>query len=341
MNKIVHYCASSYESGSVGGVARFDDHIRRAFPNRIFISQRNIKNLLEYLNDNSDVIVITDNHLACNIPKQIKTIIFHHGCGQTTWERNFKNTDNEYSFYNAYVKPQKNMLTYRSPKNTIIATTSSACTEDFTKYNGQIYTKFKRYNIFHTSEFDESKYKMSFNKKPVVLGNWLNKKKGKFLIPNLKDNMNNFYFKQLDVRPTGLSDKELDNFTIKKQEIYNSADIFLQISNSEAGPYATLDALICGLPVVASNVGLFYKDVPEDCFVKIDWRKNHDVEYVREKLIYAWENKEILSKNSRNWYMKNYRYVDWLVKIRTLVENFSKTNSIGDNISTDLVSNLL
>tara|TARA_B100000524_G_scaffold150934_1_gene76407 strand:- start:2634 stop:2753 length:120 start_codon:yes stop_codon:yes gene_type:complete len=39
--------------------------------------------------------------------------------------------------------------------------------------------------------------------------------------------------------------------------------------------------------------------------------------------------------------MKNYRYVDWLVKIRTLVENFSKTNSIGNNISTDLVSNLL
>jgi len=46
MNKIVHYCASSYKTGSVGGVARFDDHIRRAFPNRIFISEGNIKKLV-------------------------------------------------------------------------------------------------------------------------------------------------------------------------------------------------------------------------------------------------------------------------------------------------------
>ena len=117
-----------------------------------------------------------------------------------------------------------------------------------------------------------------------------------------------------------MSNKELDKFIIKKQEIYNSADIFLQISNSEGNSYATLDALICGLPVVASNVGLFYKDVPEDCFVKMEWEKNNDVDYVREKLIYAWENKEKLSKNARNWYMTNYRYVDWLRKIKSLVQ---------------------
>ena len=30
----------------------------------------------------------------------------------------------------------------------------------------------------------------------------------------------------------------------------------------------TLDALLCGLIVVSTNVGLFFKDVPDDCFVK-------------------------------------------------------------------------
>ena len=124
------------------------------------------------------------------------------------------------------------MLSYRSPRNTIIASISTACTEDFTKYYGINYTKFLRCNLFHTSEFDESIYKTSFNENPVVLGNWLNKKKGDFLIPKLKDNIPNFYFKQLDVKPIDLSNKELDKFIIKKQEIYNSADIFLQISNS-------------------------------------------------------------------------------------------------------------
>ena len=57
----------------------------------------------------------------------------------------------------------------------------------------------------------------------------------------------------------------------RKQNIYLQSDIFLQISNSEGNSYATLDALICGLPIVSSNVGLFYKDVPEDCFVKLEW----------------------------------------------------------------------
>ena len=71
---------------------------------------------------------------------------------------------------------------------------------------------------------------------------------------------------------------------------------------------------------MASNVGLFYKDVPEDCFVKMEWEKNNDVDYVREKLIYAWENKEKLSQNARNWFMTNYRYVDWLRKIKSLVQ---------------------
>lgn len=325
MKKIVHYCGASYQTGSVGGVARFDDHIKRAFPNRIFISPKNTKKLHKYLNNNRDTIVITDNQLACHIPKQIKTIIFHHGCGQTTWERNFKNKKN--GFYNTYVKPQKNMLTYRSPQNTIIATISTSCTEDFTKYYGQNYTKFTRYDVFHTSEFDESKYKTSFNKNPIVLGNWLNEKKGRLLMPDLKANINNFEFKQLNVKPTGIGVQELLDFTKNKQEIYNGADIFLQISNSEGGPYAALDALICGLPLVASNVGLFYKDVPENCFVKIEWEKNGDVEYVKNKLEYAWENRELLSKNARNWYMENHRFCDWLVKIRKVVEDFS-TNKI-------------
>ena len=325
MTKIVHFCASSYETGSVGGVARFDDHVKRAFPHRIHFSQRQIREMYNYLNKNRDAIVITDNQLSVHVPNEIKTIIFHHGCGYTTWERNYKNDPNGLEFYNSYAKPQEQMLSYRNPKNTIIASISTACTEDFARYYGDKYTQFKRYDMFHTSEFDESKYKITFNKNPVVLGNWLNRKKGAELLPSLKSNIKEFTFKQLDIKPASLSEEDLNDFTRKKQEIYNSADIFLQISNSEGNAYATLDALACGLPIVASNVGLFYKDVPEDCFVKLDWQRNNDEEYVRSKLLYAWENREILSNNARNWYLKNYRYDDWLKKIRNLVDNFSNT----------------
>ena len=101
--------------------------------------------------------------------------------------------------------------------------------------------------------------------------------------------------------------------------MYIDADIFLQISNSEGNSYATLDALLCGLPIVSSNVGLFYKDVPEDCYVKLEWEKNGDADYVEKKIKYAWDNKELLSKKARDWYMKNCRFIDWSNKIKTVI----------------------
>ena len=93
-----------------------------------------------------------------------------------------------------------------------------------------------------------------------------------------------------------------------------NSDIFLQISNSEGNSYATLDALICGIPVVASDVGLFYGDIPEDCFVKMDHTKHNNPEYVKEKLEYAWRHKEELGRKGREWYLKHCNFKDWIKK---------------------------
>ena len=109
-------------------------------------------------------------------------------------------------------------------------------------------------------------------------------------------------------------------FNQKKQNIYLNSDIFLQLSNSEGNSYATLDALLCGVVVVSSNVGLFYKDVPEDCFVKLDWTRNNDVKYVEEKLKYAWEHREELGRKGREWYMKNCRLENWISRMRNVIK---------------------
>lgn len=68
-----------------------------------------------------------------------------------------------------------------------------------------------------------------------------------------------------------------------------------------------------------SNVGLFYKDVPEDCFVKIPREKNDDVKFVQEKLQYAWTHKEELDRNARKWYLENCNLNDWLIKMREFI----------------------
>ena len=37
--------------------------------------------MLEYLKNNPNALVITDNHLACDIPNEYKIILVHHGVG--------------------------------------------------------------------------------------------------------------------------------------------------------------------------------------------------------------------------------------------------------------------
>ncbi len=206
------------------------------------------------------------------------------------------------------------MLKYREVDTTKIISISSACSDDFTNYYQNDYSKFTRIDIFHPSELNENIYKTSFNTSPVILGNWAHIKKGKNLIPIMKSKLTTFKFQQLNVS----MGRDVSLHNSKKQEIYCNADIFLQISNSEGNSYATLDAMMCGLVIVASNVGLFYKDVPDNCFVKLEWSKNNDFEYVEKQLKYAWENRYELSKNARNWYLNNYGFNDWKSKMYNL-----------------------
>ena len=313
---IVHYCCDSYMYGAHGGVPRFDYQIWLAFPNRIFFRQQQTRELLVFLHQHPNAIVITDNHLSCDIPKNIKVILVHHGCAKTTFDRNPENGED---FYKFFVVRQKEMLEYRDPKNTTIVSISKACTDDFTNYYGQLYTKFPRQLILHPSELQEDRFKTVFNNQPIVLGNWRGAKKGEGLINTLRNNITNFKFQQLQI---GIDQRGIENFNQRKQDIYLASDIFLQISNSEGNSYATLDALICGLPIVSSNVGLFYGDVPEDCFVKLEWERNGDAEYVQSKLEYAWKNRETLSKNARNWYLNNCCLEEWKKKFQQLLANF-------------------
>ena len=317
--KIVHYCDGTYYRGAIGGVARYDYQIQKAFPNRLFAQgPRQKEALIKLLEKNPDTIVITDNHLACDIPNNIKTFLVHHGCAKTTADRN---PDWGEPYRSLCTNGQSKMLTYRDPKTTKILSISKACTDDFTKYYGKEYTKFERITMLHPSELTETLYKKKFNKNPVVLGNWKGLKKGEKLLPHLIKNIPNFKFQQLKcfLDSNNLTEKGINQFNRRKQEIYLNADIFLQISNSEGNSYATLDALICGIPVVSSNVGLFYGDVPDDCYVKLEWERNGEPEYVEKRLRYAWEKREELSRNARKWYLKNCRFEKWIEKMREIV----------------------
>ena len=315
--EIIHYCCGSYEQGFHGGVARYDYQIKLAFPKRKFFQGPQQKNLmLKYLKTCKKPIIITDNHLSLDIPNNYPIILVHHGSALTHAER--EPTWNKY-WKDLCCNGQIKMLSYRKPNNTTIVSISEFCIDEFTKYFPKTYPLFKNIKILHSTELDENLYKKKFNKNPVILGNWSCINKGKKSISIIDNKLKNMRFKQLNVR---INNGDIDRFNKEKQIIYCTSDMFLQLSTSEGNSYATLDALLCGLVVISSNVGLFYKDVPEDCFVKLDWKRLNDIPYLIKKINYAWDNKERLAKNAREWYMKNYRFVNWIIKMDNLVKDF-------------------
>ena len=180
---VIHYCCGSYRQ-STGGVPRYDYHVYRAFPNRIFFQGQNQKNqMLAFLkqneNNKDNLIVITDNHLSCDIPNEFNVILVHHGVAKThadrepAWDPYWKNL---------CCSGQEKMLYYRKPETTKIISISQFCTDEFTKYYPEIYKNFENTKILHTSELNENRYKTVWNNKPVILGNWMDVNKGSKIV---------------------------------------------------------------------------------------------------------------------------------------------------------------
>lgn len=245
--------------------------------------------------------MITDNHLACDIPNKYEVILVAREPG---WNGHF------------CCDGQQKMLYHRDPNRTRIVSISRFCKDEFTRLYAETYTKFPICTIFHSSELIESKYKRQWNNSPIVIGNWKEVHKGRIAVKHLMEQCPQFTFRPLNVYPDA---NGIDNWNIRKQDSYLQSDIFLQLSVHEGNSYATLDALLCGIPVVSSDVGLFYKDVPEDCFVKMDWKRMNDVQYVEEKLKYAWDHKEELGRKGRKWYLANCAFDDWKKKMRNFM----------------------
>lgn len=317
---IISYCNNTWPS--TGGVARYDTQLSMIFPDRFFFKGPEGKeSFLHFVHTCENPIVITDNHLACDVPTDIPTILVHHGCAMTTAERN---PDWDPYWKDLCCTGQGRMLTYRHPGNTIIISISKACTDDFTRFFPNDYPKFRRHDLLHPSEFDETKYKTTFNTTPRVLGNWNHMKKGGDLLPAIKHMLPGFEFNQLDVQP--VSGETLQDFNIRKQQIYIDSDIFLQLSNSEGFSYASQDGAICGLVNVCTNVGAYHGDVPSSCYQPLEWSRcfvEKDSQYVAEQIQHAWDNRYELGRNIRDWYMKNCRFTQWSRSMLDIVDNFN------------------
>lgn len=315
---MIHYCTSSYEIRDFGNVGRYDHHLKTVFKNRRYFKAPDQKGMMLQYSDHLKnlgkcVTFVTDNHMACDIPNDYKVFVVHHGCARKTAE-NDPSWDKQWREF--CISGQDRLIEHRDPNTTEMISLSREIQQDFKRFYGTEYDKFRNHLIYNTSDFDEKKVKIysPINERrtiQVLVGG----KKGDVNKLKRSDMSSQYSFNELEV--FGQTFRNVQIYNEVKQNVYLTNDVFIQILNDEVSSYDALDAAICGLVVISTPVGIF-SEVPDDCFVKIDVQKRYDMDHVKDALAIAWSNRIVLSKNLKSWYQDNYSFKHWenrMVKI--------------------------
>lgn len=322
---ILSYCSNTYPH-SYGGVSRFDYCLSLIFPNRIFFKgPQQIKQLLEYISKVNNYIIITDNHLASQFPSNIPLIIVHHGVARTHLDRE---SDWDKKWKDLCVYGQDMIFHTRNVNNTLFVSPSQFCINEFERIYGERYKVYNKVLIPHASELNENLYKDKFNKKPIIIGNWSSKLKGQDYIEKLKKKLPEFEFKNMDL---SFENKTIDKYNKLKQLYYLNGDIYLCLSKVEGASYSTIDAMLCNLLIVSTDVGIMENEVSKESFQIIEWN-NLDIDLVCEKIKLIWKNKDKYNNKSREEYFKIISWEKWRNLWYKIVHDFSIKNLQKDHM---------
>lgn len=311
---VVHYCCGSYAHDLYGGVPRYDHQLSLCFPHRVMVVAPHQRNLLhQYLDAHPDAVVVTDNHHALDVPVGATCVVVHHGSAQEHLERVPDRGD-----LRPLASGQGAIWRYRSPMNTLVVSCSTFCSDMFEKHNGDLYGRFRRELVLHASEHDDACVWRPRGKALIrVLGNFAGASKGSHAVRAI---MADHRFEVVPLRVRRLADEPICDFHARKQAAYLACDVFLQLSYCEGGPYATLDALQMGMPVVATRVGLFHADVPAECFIPVDLRADGKCDGLADALLRAHRSGPDIGAKARSFYTARCGFARWCDSMRELIE---------------------
>ncbi len=257
---IIHYTPTNYESGSFGGVARFDYELRKVFPEiKSILRQPNIPWFT--LNAN-ETIVITDHSFIKEIPTQFKVIAVHHGMAAEHKKRNVI-WDGD-----AYVQQQEGM---GKRPNTWFVGISKFTERAAKEHHGVTDDTIILHGV-------ETKADKPVTKGRSVVGDWRTESKGSKIINDIRSECLNFTFNNLKCGQHN------------KQTGYQNHNIYMCISYHEGNAYAVMDAIACGLPVLSTEAGLFDGDYDPRIGEIISWKDRSNTKLIKEKLEKIYNN---------------------------------------------------
>jgi len=263
---VISYVSKTVEQGAWTGVGRFDFSLRRVFPD--------MKSLTALPVLGPDDIVITDNHLSCEVPSSIRTIPVMHGCARTHYERDPAWRSERLKHV---VELQRKMM--ELPNRTFVAP-SAWVAEQFG--NGARIIPHWVEPIAPIPQYG----------KPKIIGDWRDNNKGYSTWPKLAAACPDFEFKPLLFR---------DGAGRRAQ--YGGASLYLCLSLSEGGSYSVCDAEAAELPIVSTDVGN-YREFSDAEVIR--WQDRDDVALVIDAV-----RRKVAAGRKKPSYYASFTFSDW------------------------------
>ena len=252
------------------GVPRFDMTLRRAI--------KGLESVVKLPALDADDIVIADNHLSLDVPPHIKTVVVHHGCALTHYER-----DPMWQYPHTFEICEKQRRMFDLPNRVCVSQSYWAATE-FAK---RVPNYPKSVSIIQN--WVERIEPLPKSGKPIIIGDWRDNNKGINVWRKLAEKCDKYEFQPLAFT---------DDAGRRKQ--YGEASLYLCLSLSEGGAHAVCDAEAAELPIVTTDVGNYISFT--DCEV-IRWQDRDNVDLVLEAI----ERKMKAGRRNPSYY-KSYTF---------------------------------
>ncbi len=289
---LISFVKNRFEEGDYSGVPRFDWELRKVFSNLVSLSDCFYSRFyLFYLSlfFSSKTVVITCNELSLKVPKNLNTIVVHHGCAQTHFDRDEQWRDSEAKLF---CNAQEKM--YKLP-NRIFVSPSMWCATEFSRH----YNVERAYVIPHWVD-PIKKDPIDATKKPIILGDWRSFNKGDYLIDTLRARMPHVEFLQLKC-----------TYDTRKH-FYEKASLYLCLSLSEGGSYSMADAESANLSILTTDVGNYNEF---ECNV-ISWKDRDNIDLLENKL------SQLLTQSKSSSFYDTWSFDDWSDAWKKVVSRF-------------------